>query len=80
VWHPWAALARIGIDAVLFYFGYALASSLLTSGPNKLYVVSPGIFPGGTFNARVVVVVSMAAGLLAVVAWRSAYYLRRRQQ
>jgi hypothetical protein len=76
--HPFAFVA-ICIDAAVFCVGYVLVSSLLTTGTDAIFVVDPRIFSGGTFNARVVVAASLAAGLLPVVAWRTVYHLRRRR-
>jgi hypothetical protein len=72
------SLVALGIDAAAFCLGYALVSSLLVTGRSAISIVDPRIYSGGTFNARLVLVASLSAGFLAVVAWRVAYHLRRR--
>jgi hypothetical protein len=79
MWQPGAVL-RASVDAALFCLGYAAASSLLVTGQSAVSIVDPRIFAAGTFNARLVVVLSVSAGLIAVVTWRSAYHLRWRRQ
>jgi Ni/Fe-hydrogenase subunit HybB-like protein len=74
-----AVLAAVAIDAALFCVGYVLTSSLFTTGMSAIFVVDPRIFPDGTFNARVVVAASFAAGGLLVVAWRTVHHLCRRR-
>jgi hypothetical protein len=76
MWKPAAALS-VSLDTGLFCLGYAAASSLLVTGQSAISIVDPRLFADGTYNARLVVLLSVSAGLIAVLTWRSAYHLRR---
>lgn len=52
--------------------------SLWVTGRSAINIVDPRVSSGGTYNARLVVVASLLAGLLAVITWLIVYHLRRR--
>jgi hypothetical protein len=53
------------------------AFASLVTGQSAISIVDPRLFADGTYNARLVVLLSVSAGLIAVLTWRSAYHLRR---